>query len=92
MSDFSARSEEPPERRLQARLPAPHSGKPQTTTYCAGRFSGDRGRPIANRPQVANLSAWPCGPPKMMKTSPGRTSPDSILMQRPAAKSREVGA
>ena len=40
----------------------------------------------------AILPTWPCGPPKVMKTTPGHTSPNNILMQRPAARSREVGA
>ncbi len=39
----------------------PHSGNPQTITIGAGRLSGGRGRPIDNRPQVANLSHGPAG-------------------------------
>jgi hypothetical protein len=70
----------------------PQSGKPQTHSHRPGRLRAGRGRPIDNRPQDAILSSWPCGPPKVMKTSPGHTSPDHILMQRPAARSREVGA
>jgi len=54
-AEIRSSSESRLERRLQARLPAPQGGRPQTHSHRPGRLRTGRGRPINNRPQVANL-------------------------------------